>query len=141
MSFVSAVEIKGGAELRRALQRALRTGEPEEMRAALRPAAVIVRRAVMSEAPVGPTGKLRKSVVMRSSRTKPVMIVAIDRKKALRKSAGFPNGFPYVNSVMSEKRRGSKADKFVTRGYDKSVNEAADVAVANLAKTFERFMR
>lgn len=139
-SFV-AVDIRGNEELRRALDRAARTGEPKEVREALRPAAVIVRRAIAAESPVGETGKLRKSAVIRSSRKFPVVMVAIDRKKALRTSARFPNGFPYVNSVISEKRRGAKADKFVARGYEQSIDEAADKAVAELAQKFERFFR
>lgn len=141
MAILTAVEIRGNDQLRRALDRAARLGEPKEVRDALRPAAVIVRRQIMAEAPVGATGELRKSVVMRSSRTRPVVMVAVDRKKALRVSPKFPNGFPYVNSVISEKRRGQKADKFVTRGFEKSVDQAADVAVGELAKAFERFMR
>lgn len=106
---------------------------PKEIRDALIPAAQIYRTSVMDEAPVL-SGKLRKSVVVKKGRKGPVVFVAVDRKKALRTSAKFPNGFPYVNSVVSEKRRGAKADKFVARGADAAESAAGAQALTDLRK-------
>lgn len=105
----------------------------KEIRDSLIPAAQIYRTSVMDEAPVL-SGKLRKSVVVRKGRKGAVVFVAVDRKKALRTSAKFPKGFPYVNSVISEKRRGAKADKFVRRGEAAAEGAAGAQAVADLSK-------
>lgn len=105
----------------------------KEIRDALIPAGKVYRQSIMDEAPVL-SGKLRKSVVVRKMRKGPVVIVAVDRKKALRTSAKFPKGFPYVNSVISEKRRGAKADKFVARGADKAEGAAGAQALSDLKK-------
>lgn len=133
------IEIRGEREIQELFNLAHRVGEPKEIRDALRPAAYLVRGAVRDEAPVQ-TGALRRSVVVRSGRG-PIVMVAVDRKKALRVSPRYPSGFPYVNSVISEKRRGSKADKFVQRGFDKVAEAAADMVVQELAKTFDRIVR
>lgn len=133
------IEVRGDREIQELFNRAHRLGEPKEIRDALRPAAFLVRGAVRDEAPVL-TGALRRSVVVRAGKG-PVMLVAVDRKKALRISAKYPTGFPYVNSVISESRRGSKADKFVSRGFDKVAEAAADSVVQELAKAFDRIVR
>src|SRR5690606_4415315 len=114
-------------------------GEPKEIRDCLRPAALLVRGAVRDEAPVD-SGALRKSVVIRSGRG-PVVMVTVDRKKALRISPKYATGFPYVNSVISEKRRGAKADKFVTRGYERVESAAGESVVQELAKAFDRIVK
>lgn len=133
------VTIRGEREIQELFNRAYRLGEPKEIRDALRPAAFMVKASVKAEAPID-TGALRKSVVVRSGKAA-VVFVAVDRKKALRVSKAYPTGFPYVNSVISEKRRGSKADKFVTRGFDKVSAAAADSAVQEFAKAFDRIVK
>jgi len=122
------LKIEGDRELIQRLERGIARQQPREIRKALQPAARIYRKSIRAEAPVGETKMLRKSVVIRSSKRGPTVFVAVDRKKALRVSAAFPNGFPYVNSVISEKRRGAKADKFVARGATSA--EAAGKAEA-----------
>jgi hypothetical protein len=128
-----SVELRGMDALDKLIDQVSRRAEPAEVREALRPAAGIIQAAVIDEAPEL-SGKLKKSVVVRSSRRFPVVMVAVDRKKALRISRKYQTGFPYVNSIISEKRRGNKADKFVARGFDKSAEAAADKAIADIVK-------
>lgn len=106
----------------------------KEIRDALVPAAKIYKSQVENEAPVD-TGLLKsKGIRVRKMRKGPVVIVAADRKRVKRKSKSFPNGFPYVNSVVSEKRRGAKADKFVARGADAAESAAGAQALSDLRK-------
>jgi|GEM_PF-4381963 len=128
----NAIQVKGFRSTDAALARVLRKQDPKEVRNALMPAARIGRRSIFLEAPVGATRKLRRSVRIRKSRRLALVMVAVDRKKALRESRKFPRGFPYVNSVISERRRGSRADKFVERGFDKVEQAIADQAMRDL---------
>lgn len=136
MANLTAFEVKGTDELRKLLERAIRRNYPSDIREAIKPGAMLIRNAAREEAPKD-TGKLSRSVILRSSRTRPVVMVAVDRKKALRKSKKFPTGFPYVNSVISEKRRGPKADKFVTRAVDKTESAALDLMEKEMLKLLD----
>lgn len=137
----AGITIKGNARLRAAVKRAEKSVAPKDIRRALRPAARLVRRAAWKAAPVGETKLLRRSVVVRSSRRAPILFVAADRKKALRVSPRFPRGFPYVNAIISESRRGAKADPFVRRGAESVEDEALDLAADEVEKLIAGALR
>ena len=134
-----SIELRGEREVVELFNKAYRIGEPKEIRDAFRPAGFMVRAAIRDEAPVL-TGRLRRAVVMKSGKG-PAIFVAVDRKKALSISPKYPTGFPYANAVISTKRRGAKADKFVHRGWEKTQEAAGNLAVENLAKAFDRIVR
>jgi hypothetical protein len=106
----------------------------KEIRDALMPAAGIYKTHIEAAAPVDSGLLQSKGIVVRKMRKGPVVIVAADRKRVKRKSKSFPNGFPYVNSVVSEKRRGAKADKFVARGAEAAESAATAQAISDLRK-------
>lgn len=107
---------------------------PTETKRALRPAAKIGVRAAKVEAPKGVTRRLMKSIVVRAVRNAPVLLIVVDRKRALRISPKYPTGFPYVNWIISEKARGPKADKFLPRGWAKAFSAAEQAAFDGLDK-------
>lgn len=117
-----------------------RTMGPTEVKRALRPAAKTIRKAVQGEAPRRSEsiagrpapGRLRRSVKVKAVRGAPILLVAVARELALTVSRRYPRGFPYVNWIISRKGRGSRADKFVRRGFERVQNAARGDAVAGL---------
>lgn len=134
----NAIQVRGLKNVDAGFQAVLRRQSPKAVREALMPGARIGRRSVFLEAPVGATRKLRRSVRIRKSRRLALVMITVDRKKALRFSRKFKNGFPYVNSVISVKRRGAKADLFVERGFDEAEERITAQVMKDLGDLIER---
>ena len=129
-----SIRFEGVRELDALLAKAARLGHVEIKRA-LRPAAKIVLRAVRAETPVGPTGRLRRSIKVKAIRSKPILIVAVDRKKALATSRKYSSGYPYVNWIISNQKTRAPyvpPNLFLPRGFRKAQAEAEKAAIAGL---------
>lgn len=133
---------KSERQLAKYLERVVEKAGGNAAANALLPAGRIMRKAVFLAAPIGETRKLRNSVKVKPRKATAdkdaVVFVAVDRRAALAVSAKYPKGFPYVHFVASPNARGAKADEFVKRGYQAAYNAAADAAVEELAKLYQR---
>lgn len=130
----ATLELRGNEELLRLFQKAERRLNPTVLKQALRPAAKVGLAAARLEAPKGQTKRLMRSIKIKAVRAKPMLMLVVDRKKALRISTKYPTGFPYVNWIISEKARGPKADKFLPRGWQRSFEQATKTAIDELDK-------
>lgn len=131
---VPKIVLRGNAELDAAIADLMKqTSDPTLVKRALRPAAKFMRSKVRLEAPVD-TGRLRDSVKVKAVRNRPILLIAVDRKLALRKSTSYPSGFPYVNWIVSD--IGGR-DKFVLRAYANHFAEMEALALEGVIEMIE----
>lgn len=99
------------------------------------PAAQIVRDSVRAVAPVGPTGRTKKSVKTKKFRRGPVVAVVIDRKLAKNPWPSNPkqNPYSYIGRTIYRQNQ-KKGTNYWDQGVDAALPAAGSSAVSELKK-------
>lgn len=107
----------------------------KEIRDSLMPAARIVRDSVRTGAPVGPTGRTKKSIKTKKFQSGPAVAVVIDRKLAKNPWPSNPqkNPYSYVGRTIYRQNE-KKGTNYWDEGVDAALPEAGNRAVAELKK-------